>query len=71
MNAIKSVANENIKNIHKWQQLHPNCGDSRSSKNDDYLHIVSNSMSGTNEMETDKNVARIISNIAKETVIAK
>jgi hypothetical protein len=69
--AIKEVANENIKQISEWRKKHPDCTASDSRKNDQYLKIVSNSMSGMNSDEQVKNINKIISNVAKETVIDK
>ena len=70
-NAIKHVAHKNIKQISEWTKIHPDCKDSKSKENDRYLQIVSESMSGTNEEETNKNYSKIIKNIVKETVIDK
>ena len=67
----KIIANENIKQINQWKAKNPNCTDSGSRKNDMYLKIVSNSMNGLTEEESHKNINKIISNIAKETVIQK
>ena len=69
--AIKTIANENIKQIKSWREKNPDCTDSGSKKNDLYLKIVSNSMSGTSKEESDKNYNKIINNVAKETVINK
>ena len=69
--AIKVIANENIKMIKDWRDLHPDCTDINSKKNNLYLKIVSNSMNGTNKEESDKNMSKIISNVAKEVVILK
>ena len=69
--AIKTIANENIKKIKNWKDLNPDCTDSDSNKNNLYLKIVSNSMNGLNEEESKKNIDKIISNVAKETVIQK
>jgi hypothetical protein len=70
-NAIKIIANENIKNIGEWKKLHPDCTDPDSKKNNLYLKIVSNSMSGTTAEESSKNINKIISNVAKEVIINK
>jgi hypothetical protein len=70
-NAIKVIANENIKQIKHWAEKHPDCTKSSSRKNDLYLKIVSNSMNGLTEEEGRKNINKIISNVAKETVIQK
>jgi len=69
--AIKTIANENIKQIQTWKQKNPDCTDSESKNNNLYLKIVSNSMSGSDKEECDKNLNKIINNIAKETIIPK
>ena len=69
--AIKTIANENIKQISKWKDNYPDCIKSNSRKNDLYLKIVSNSMSGGSKEECEKNYNKIINNVAKETVINK
>jgi hypothetical protein len=71
INAIKTIANENIKQIFQWTKLHPDCKESDSKKNNLYLKIVSNSMSGGSKEECDKNYNKIIKNIIKETTIDK
>ena len=70
-NAIKHVANKNIKQIFEWTKIHPDYNDSSSKENDKYLKIVSESMSGISEEESNKNYSKIIKNIVKETVINK
>ena len=70
-NAIKHVANKNIKQIFEWTKEHPDYSDSATKVNDKYLKIVSESMSGSNQEETNKNYNKIIKNIAKETIIEK
>ena len=69
--AIKTVASKNIKQIPLWQKENPDCFDSSSKKNDQYLHIVSNAMNGLTPEETEKNYDKIISKLAKEVVIQK
>jgi hypothetical protein len=69
--AIKQVANENIKKIKEWRQKYPDCTDSESRKNDLYLKIVSNSMSGLTTEEQIKNYEKIVSKVVKEAVIDK
>jgi len=70
-NAIKMVAHENIKQIQYWRDKNPDCTDPTSKKNNTYLKIVSNSMNGLTKEEGDKNINKIISNVAKEVVIDK
>lgn len=69
--AIKTIANENIKTISEWKNTYPDCVEANSKKNDLYLKIVSNSMSGVTKEECDKNYNKIIKNIVKETIIDK
>jgi hypothetical protein len=71
INAIKCIANGNIKQIKEWKNKNPDCTDSDSKKNNLYLKIVSNSMNGITEEESQKNLSKIISNVAKEVVIDK
>jgi hypothetical protein len=69
--AIKVIANENIKQIKTWREKNPDCTNADSKKNNLYLKIVSNSMNGLTEEEGNKNINKIISNLAKQTNIAK
>jgi hypothetical protein len=69
--AIKQIANENIKQIGEWRKKYPDCTDSDSRKNDMYLNIVSNAMSGTTVEEQSTNYEKIISKVAKEVTIEK
>jgi hypothetical protein len=69
--AIKQVAHENIRQISEWRKKYPDCCDPDSMKNDTYLNIVSNSMSGLTSEEQMKNYEKIISNMAKEVIIEK
>jgi hypothetical protein len=70
-NAIKKVAHKNIRKINDWVNVHPNCKDSESNKNDLYLRIVSNSMSGCTDDEAENNYNKIKRNIIKEVIIDK
>ena len=67
--AIKVIANENIKNINEWRKEHPGCTAADSRKNDLYLKIVSNAMSGATVDETYKNINKIIGNVSKKVQI--
>jgi len=69
--AIKHVAHKNMKQISEWTKDHPEYNDSTSKQNDKYLKIVSESMSGASQEETNKNYTKIIKNIVKETIIDK
>jgi hypothetical protein len=69
--AIKIVAHKNIKMISEWVKQNPEYNDATSKTNDKYLQIVTNSMSGSTEEEQQRNINKIISNVAKETAIIK
>jgi hypothetical protein len=68
---IKQVAHKNIKQIPEWVKMYPDCVKSDSKKNDTYLKIVSNSMSGSTEEEQNSNINKIVSKVAKEIAINK
>jgi hypothetical protein len=70
-NVIKQVANKNIKQIQTWKNEHPDCTHSDSKKNDQYINIVMNSMSGGTSEEQQNNLSQIVKNISKAVVIDK
>ena len=70
-NAIKQIANKNIKKISEWQKLHPEYNNPESKQNDKYMQIVLNSMSGSTKEECEQNYNKIIKNVIKKTVIDK
>jgi hypothetical protein len=70
-NVIKQVANKNIKQIQTWKNEHPDCTQSDSKKNDQYINIVMNSMSGGTSEEQQNNLSQIVKNISKAVVIDK
>jgi hypothetical protein len=69
--AIKDVANKNIRQIPTWTNLNPDCKKSDSRKNDQYLKIVMNSMSGGSNEEQCNNIEKIIKNVTKSVIIDK
>jgi hypothetical protein len=69
--AIKDVANKNIRQITEWASLNPDCKHSDSKKNNQYLNIVMNSMSGGTNEEQNSNIDKIIKNITKTVIIEK
>jgi hypothetical protein len=70
-NVIKQVANKNIKQIQTWKNEYPDCTHSDSKKNDQYINIVMNSMSGGTSEEQQNNLSQIVKNISKVVVIDK
>jgi hypothetical protein len=68
---IHHITNKNIKQISEWVKLNPNCKDSNSKKNDEYIKMICNSMCGIDPEETETNMNKIISNVVKEVVINK
>ena len=69
--AIKDVANKNIRQITEWASLNPDCKNSESKKNNQYLNIVMNSMSGGSNEEQHNNIEKIIKNMTKSVIIEK
>ena len=69
--AIKQIANKNIKQIQDWKNEHPDCTKSDSRKNDQYINIVMNSMSGGTSEEQQNNICQIVKNVSKVVTIDK
>ena len=69
--AVKQIATKNIMQINEWKKANPDCTDSDSKKNNVYLNIVSNSMSGATKEEQFTNLNKIISKVTKEVAIDK
>ena len=69
--AIKDVANKNIRQITEWANLNPDCKQADSKKNNQYLNIVMNSMSGGSNEEQCANIEKIVKNITKSVIIDK
>jgi hypothetical protein len=69
--AIKQIANKNIKQIQTWKQENPECIHSDSRKNDQYINIVMNSMSGGTSEEQSNNISQIVKNVSKAVIIEK
>lgn len=69
--AIKQLTMKNIRQISEWIKKYPDCTQSDSKKNDQYLKIVMNAMSGGTVEEQQSNINKIIKNLAKEVVINK
>jgi hypothetical protein len=69
--AIKSIAHKNLKQIIEWQKLHPEYSNPDSKQSDTYQHILFNVISGSTKEETENNYNKIVKSIAKSTVIEK
>jgi len=68
---IAQITHKNIKQIPKWVEKNPNYKDVNSSANDEYLQLINNSMIGIDYNETETNLNKIISNVAKEVLLCK
>lgn len=70
-NAIKIIANKNIKQIPHWQKANPEYNNPKSKQNDKYMKMLCEVMSGSSKEEQQKNYNKIIKNISKEVMINK
>jgi hypothetical protein len=70
-NAIKIVANKNMKQIPEWQKANPDYTNPQSKQNDKYMKMLCEVMSGSSKEEQQKNYNKIIKNITKEVIIDK
>lgn len=69
--AIKYIRRSNIKQIPKWVDENPDCIDSSGSKNNLYMNIIQNSMGSVKEDVEEKNMNKIIKNVAAKVTIDK
>ena len=68
---IAQITHKNIKQIPKWVEQNPNYKNINSIENDTYLTLINNSMAGIDYDETENNLNKIISNVAKEILLCK
>jgi hypothetical protein len=69
--AIKHIGNNNIKQIPEWQKENPEYKNPESKKNDQFMKLICNTMSGNSKEEQELNINRVIRNVSKEVVIDK
>jgi len=69
--AIKTIADKNIKTIPEWKLVNPDCRDSASKKSDQYLQIVGQALGACNKEKDQENYEKIIKRVAKEVMIDK
>ena len=68
---IHKITHKNIKQIPEWVNENPLCKDASSIKNEEYMNLLSNCMSGDCNEEQLTNMNKIISKVAKEVIIEK
>jgi hypothetical protein len=68
---INRLADKNIKQIPLWIKENPESNNYDSRKHDEYIKILGQSMGGKTDEEIEKNINKIIKNIAKEVIIEK
>lgn len=68
--AIHSVKRSNIQQINSWVEENPECLATDNTKNEDYMQIVHHSLGGSGNQQ-DKNIHKIIKNVAKEVYLQK
>ena len=66
---IREVANKNIKLLSEYAETYPNCKEAESSKNEEYLQILLETMGGPGENIIEKE-EKIIQRLTKEVEIA-
>lgn len=66
INAVRTVEQKNINLINEWAKQHPECEKSYTRANELYMKLSKHACDGE-----DENIAKVIKNIAKETVIER
>jgi hypothetical protein len=68
--AITQIKHNNITKITDWVKENPSCMDGNNTKTDTYHKIIDNSIGGNDEIQ-EKNVDKIIKNVAKKVCVKK
>lgn len=69
--AIKFIGSKNIQQIPVWVEKNPQCKNSDSKKNDEYMELIVNAMIGSTPEEQLDNINKVIKNVSKEVFIDK
>jgi hypothetical protein len=68
---VKLIAHKNMLKINDWKDANPQCKNSNSKKNDQYLKILIGTAGPTNNSDETLDYNKIVKNIAKEVTIDK
>lgn len=69
--AIQIIGSKNLQQIPVWIEQNPRCKDTNSTKNDEYMMLISNTMIGSTPEEQIDNMNKVIKNVSKEVFIDK
>jgi hypothetical protein len=69
--AINYIAHQNIVQIPIWIGKNPDAMDCETTKHTEYMRLITESMGGSTDEETENNYNKIIKNMAKEVLIDK
>jgi len=69
--AINYIAHQNIVQIPIWIEKNPDAMDYETKKHTEYMRLITESMGGSTDEESEKNYNKIIKNVAKEVLIDK
>ena len=69
--AIKFVGSKNIQQLPIWIEKNPQCKNSESKKNDEYMNLIINAVIGSTPEEQLDNINKVIKNVSKEVFIDK
>jgi hypothetical protein len=69
--AIKEITRKNVVHLNEWREAYPGCMDYYHKKNNQYLRIQSEILGSADSEEDMKYYNKIISHVAKATVVNK
>jgi hypothetical protein len=68
---MKKSELQNIVQLPIWIGKNPDAMDCETKKHTEYMRLITESMGGSTDEETEKNYNKIIKNMAKEVLIDK
>jgi hypothetical protein len=70
-NAVNRVAQMNLNQLTKWQELNPDCVNINTRENDEYIHLSLVALGGNSQEEEEKYMEKIMKNVLKEVIVDK
>jgi len=69
--AVNRVAQMNLRQLQKWQELNPECINNNTKENNEYIKLSLTALGGETEEEEEKYMDKIMKNVLREVVIDK
>jgi hypothetical protein len=69
--AVNRVAQMNLNQLQKWQELNPECVNNNTKENNEYIRLSLTALGGATQEEEEKYMDKIMKNVLREVVVDK